>query len=198
MDEEKQALMGESNTPSAPPAYTPGPTAYTSAPTAYTSAPTQFQPPPQAQPGVPPQYSGPPPPSAYPPGQYQQGQQQQRVVTVVTGVPVQQREVWYSARGGMLPQPDPNRVVIGGTARYRYGMLMSTRYTYADQLPCLTSTMLVFIFLCFFLGTPLSLLCSIPAYIYISKVCHVHSLLFGDPIFKVSYLLARETERVMW
>ena len=160
MDEEKQALMGDSNMPSAPPAYTP-------TPTAYTSAPTQYQPPPQAHPGVPPQYAGAP---AYPPQHHPQ--QQQQVVAVVTGVPVQQREVWYSARGGMLPQPDPNRVVIGGTARYRYGMLTSTSYTYADQLPCLASAMLVFMFLCFFFGTPLSLLCTIPGYIFISRVCH--------------------------
>ena len=161
MDEEKQALIGaevkdeDSDTPSAPPAYTP--------------RPTQLQPPSRAQPGVPPQYSGPPPPSAYPPGQYQ-GQQQQRVVTEVTAVPVQQ-EVWYSAIIPPYAQPDPNRVVIGGTALFRGGILMSTRYTYADQLPCMTSTMFVFIFLCFFLGTPLSLLCSIPAYMFISKVC---------------------------
>jgi len=88
---------------------------------------------------------------------------------VVTAVPVQ-RELWYSPSGGMLPQPDPNRVVIAGTARYRYGMLTSTRYTYADQLPCLTSTMAVFIVLCFFIGTPLTLLCTIPGYFYINKV----------------------------
>ena len=79
MDEDKQALIEAEDSTT------------TSAPPAYTSAPTQFQPPPQAQPGVPPQYSGPPPPSAYPPGQHQG--QQQRVVTVVTGVPMQQEEV---------------------------------------------------------------------------------------------------------
>lgn len=131
-------------------------------------------------PGNPPLYAPPQGvPGYYPPQGYpQQGyaQQQQQQVTVITAVPIQTQEVWRSPRGDILPQPDPNRVVIGGTARYRYGMLMSTSYTYADQLPCLTSTMLVFIVLCFFIGTPVSLMCSIPAYYFINKVyIHTHT-----------------------
>ena len=142
-----------------PPAYTSGPT---HSPPQY---PPQYVNPPQGQ-GAPQHY----PPQGYPPQGYPQ---QQREVTVVTTVPVQQREVWFSPGGAILPQPDPGRVVIGGTARYRYGMLASTSYTYADQLPCLTSTMLVFIVLCFFIGSPLSLMCSLPAYYFINKVHNV-------------------------
>lgn len=151
-------------------------------------APPPTVPPPAYSPeqsaGNPPQYAPPQgapyyPPQGHPPQGYgqqgygQQGygqQQQQQQVTVITAVPIQRQEVWRSPRGDILPQPDPNRIVIGGTARYRYGMLMSTSYTYADQLQCLTSTMLVFIVVCFFIGTPLSLMCSVPAYFFISKV----------------------------
>lgn len=151
MDIEKQGLLKDngSSPPSAPPpAYSPA---------QYTQTSTQY--PDQ----VPPSYNY-PQHGAYPP------QRAPAQVTVVTAVPIPQREVWYSSRGGALPQPDANRVVIGGTARYRYGMLMSTSYTYADQLPCLTTAMLVFLVMCIFLGTPVSLLCSIPGYYYVHKV----------------------------
>lgn len=156
MNEERQSLMANQAPPptAPPPAYTSGPT---HSPPQY---PPQYVNPPQGQ-GAPQHY----PPQGYP--------QQQREVTVVTSVPVQQREVWFSPGGAILPQPDPGRHVIGGTARYRYGMLASTSYTYADQLPCLTSTMLVFIVLCFFIGSPLSLMCSLPAYYFINKVHNV-------------------------
>ncbi len=50
---------------------------------------------------------------------------------------------------------------------------MSTSYTYADQLPCLMNTILVFMVLCFFVGSPISLMCSIPAYYFINKVHRV-------------------------
>ena len=178
MDVEKQGLLDNngSSPPSAPPpAYSPA--QYAQTPTQYPSQlppgysqqnPTQY--PSQVPPGynqqTPAQY-----PSQVPPG-YNPTYPPQRApnVTVVTAVPVPQREVWHSSRGGVLPQPDQNRVVIGGTARYRYGMLMSTSYTYADQLPCLTTTMMVFLVMCIFLGTPVSLLCSIPGYYYVHKV----------------------------
>ncbi len=158
MDEEKQSLLSNQ----APPP-TVGPNA---PPPAYSAG----------QPGhLPPQYVQGPGGPGYVQGPQGYAQQQQRQVTVITAVPVQ-REVWRSPRGDILPQPDPNRVVIGGTARYRYGMLMSNSYTYADQLPCLTSSMLMFIVLCFFIGTPLSLLCSIPAYYFVNKVrAHTHT-----------------------
>ncbi len=156
MNEEKQSLMANQAPPptAPPPAYTSGPPHI---PPQYT--PQQYVNPPQ---GAPRQGA----PQYFP-------QQQQREVAVVTAVPVQQQEVWLSAGGAILPQPDPGRVVIGGTARYRYGMLMSTSYTYADQLPCLMNTILVFMVLCFFVGSPISLMCSIPAYYFINKVHRV-------------------------
>ncbi len=97
-------------------------------------------------------------------------QHEVRELPVQRAVPVQP-EVWHSPRGGILTQPDSNRVTIGGTANYRNGVLVSTDYTYADELPCIRNTMLVFVVLCFFVGTPISLLCTIPAYYFIKKVC---------------------------
>lgn len=123
----------------------------TAPPPAYTSGPTHN-------------------PSQYPP-QYGNPPQQQHKVTVVTTVPVRQPEVWISSRGA-VPPPDRGRIVIGGEARYRYGQLTSTNYTYADELPCLASAMLVCIVCCFFVLSPISLVCSVSAYYFIKKVCN--------------------------
>ena len=138
--------MNEEKQPVANPPPTAPPTAYTPG---RTHSPPQYVNPPQGAP-----------------------QQQRKVIVVVTAVPVRPPEVWVSPRGA-VSQPDLDRIVISGTARYQNGQLTSTSYTYADELPCLTRAMLVCIVLCFFVGSPISLMCSIPAYYFINKVCSV-------------------------
>ena len=94
------------------------------------------------------------------------------VPVIVTQQPaaVARQEQWYSdglfGRNYNIAQPDPGRMVLSGS-RSRYGFV---RYTYADQLPCLISCFITCAAIMVILGTPLSLICSIPAVIQLKKV----------------------------
>ena len=141
-----------------PPPISPTLVQYTQTATQYPSQapPDYYYVAPQLQHGAPPYGNS----AAYPP------QRADTHLNVVTTVPILSN-VCCSSRVGI---PDQNRVVISGVARYRHGVLTSTRYTYADELPCRTSAMLVWLVMCVFLSTPVSLLCSVPGYYFIHRV----------------------------
>lgn len=88
---------------------------------------------------------------------------------------VEQREVWSVAgHGGAIPQPDQGRIVISGTARVRRGFfsdsVSSVSYVYADELPCREKFIIVLAVLMAILGTPVTLLCTLPAILLIQQV----------------------------
>lgn len=78
--------------------------------------------------------------------------------------------------------PDPNRVTIGEWTRSRtqgideYGHEIfheRIKYAYTDQIPNAITCMSVFMVICFVVGSPFSLCCTIPGLHWICKVFHV-------------------------
>ena len=87
-------------------------------------------------------------------------------------------EVW-SVPGyrGAIDQPDHDRIVISGTARVRRSIfgdsVSSVSYVYADELPCREKFVIVLAVLMAVLGTPITLLCTLPAILLVKQVSTV-------------------------
>ena len=78
------------------------------------------------------------------------------------------REVWtIPCSQKSIPQPDRNRIVMSGSHSLRYG---TTTYHYADELPSDEKCLIIFAWILAVLGTPLTLLCTLPAIYSIRRV----------------------------
>ena len=66
-----------------------------------------------------------------------------------------------------IPQPDRNRIVMSGSHSLRHG---TTTYHYADELPSDEKYLIIFTWILAVLGTPLTLLCTLPAIYFIRQV----------------------------
>ena len=82
--------------------------------------------------------------------------------------PTATREVWnIPGSQKSIPQPDANRIVLSGSRSLRHG---TTTYHYADELSCDEKWLFVLTCIMALLGTPLTLLCTLPAIYFILQV----------------------------
>lgn len=122
--------------------------------------------PPNSPPGAPPPYD-------YYPAAPSSPRRSWRT-THVEGHPQNARsEVWrVTGYRGTVRQPEQNRIVVSGTAQRLSGNgpAYAVDYVYADELPCRKKVVLALVFITAVFGSPLALLCTLPALLLVHQV----------------------------